>query len=167
MSVRILIVIVVLLGIDFYVFQGVRVLIQHKSLTTQRAILIGYWAISALCIGNIAARPVHRVEKLAEIYPHLFLRRHCHHLPEQNLRHGIHAARRYLPVVSFAWRMDRRSFWRRFSSQTGRDFCPPGFEIQFPGPSWISCRFDSILLHDLWNAWRRHALPGAKIKPCA
>jgi len=50
MSIRILILILILFGIDLYVFQGIKLLIQHKSLSVQRAVSISYWIVSFLCI---------------------------------------------------------------------------------------------------------------------
>lgn len=53
MSIRILIVAVVLFLIDLYVFQGVKLLIQGRAISTQRIVFWIYWAISALCIFTI------------------------------------------------------------------------------------------------------------------
>ena len=50
MSIRILIIAVILFLIDLYVFQGIKLLIQNRSLTTQRAVFWIYWIISALSI---------------------------------------------------------------------------------------------------------------------
>ncbi len=50
MSIRILIVAVILFLIDLYVFQGVKLLIQSRSLNTQRVVIWTYWIISALSI---------------------------------------------------------------------------------------------------------------------
>jgi predicted MPP superfamily phosphohydrolase len=50
---RIIILVLVLLAIDFYVFQGVRFLMQAKSMQVQRALTIGFWLITFLSIGTI------------------------------------------------------------------------------------------------------------------
>lgn len=50
MSIRILIVAVILFLIDLYVFQGVKLLIQGRSLSTQRIVIWSYWIVSALSI---------------------------------------------------------------------------------------------------------------------
>ena len=50
MSIRILIVAVILFLIDLYVFQGVKLLIQSRSVSTQRIVVWTYWTISALAI---------------------------------------------------------------------------------------------------------------------
>ena len=50
MSIRILIVAVILFLIDMYVFQGVKLLIQSRSLNTQRAVIWTYWIVSGLSI---------------------------------------------------------------------------------------------------------------------
>jgi predicted MPP superfamily phosphohydrolase len=58
MSLRFFIILLVLFAIDFYVFQGVRVLMQNKSASTQRIVSLVYWGIAVFClsvilIGNI------------------------------------------------------------------------------------------------------------------
>jgi len=53
MHIRIVIILLILFAIDFYVFQGVRVLIQNKAASTQRTISIIYWAVAAFCLGII------------------------------------------------------------------------------------------------------------------
>lgn len=53
MNVRILILLVILFLADLYVFQGLRFLVQHKSLTAQKVITIVYWTLSAVCLGVI------------------------------------------------------------------------------------------------------------------
>ncbi len=50
MSYRILIVAVILFLIDLYVFQGVKLLMQSRSISTQRMVVWIYWTISALAI---------------------------------------------------------------------------------------------------------------------
>ncbi len=50
MSIRILIVAVILFLIDIYVFQGVKLLFQNKSISTQRIVFWMYWSITALSI---------------------------------------------------------------------------------------------------------------------
>jgi uncharacterized protein len=49
MQSRIIIFLLILVAIDFYVFQGVRVLIQNKTESTQRIVNIVYWSVAALC----------------------------------------------------------------------------------------------------------------------
>ena len=53
MSIRILIFAVILFLIDLYVFQGVKLLIQNKSVITQRIVFWVYWSITALTIFTI------------------------------------------------------------------------------------------------------------------
>lgn len=53
MSIRILIFAAILFLIDLYVFQGVRLLIQNKSISTQRIVFWVYWSVSALAIFTI------------------------------------------------------------------------------------------------------------------
>ena len=53
MSIRILIVILILFAIDFYVFQGVKLLIHQRSYQAQRIVHLIYWSISVLCLGTI------------------------------------------------------------------------------------------------------------------
>jgi predicted MPP superfamily phosphohydrolase len=53
MSFRVLIFLAILFAIDFYVFLGVRVLIQNKSIVTQRYISIAYWAVAIFCLSII------------------------------------------------------------------------------------------------------------------
>jgi predicted MPP superfamily phosphohydrolase len=50
---RLLIAILLLLAVDFYVFQGVKVLIQNKTVSTQRTINIIYWSITVICLATI------------------------------------------------------------------------------------------------------------------
>jgi predicted MPP superfamily phosphohydrolase len=50
MSYRILIVAVILFLIDLYVFQGVKLLMQSRSISAQRMVVWIYWTISALAI---------------------------------------------------------------------------------------------------------------------
>ncbi|HNQ61051.1 MAG TPA: metallophosphoesterase [Bacteroidia bacterium] len=50
---RIIILILILLAIDLYVFQGVRFLMHHKSMQTQRWLGIGFWSITLLSITPI------------------------------------------------------------------------------------------------------------------
>ncbi len=53
MSLRLLLLIVLLFAIDFYVFQGVKVLTHQKTIQTQRLVNIIYWSVAALCLGTI------------------------------------------------------------------------------------------------------------------
>jgi uncharacterized protein len=58
MQLRIIIFFLVLLAIDVYVFQGVKLLMQHKSASAQKAVTIAYWTVAGLCfliilLGNI------------------------------------------------------------------------------------------------------------------
>ncbi len=53
MSSRILIVILILFAIDFYVFQGVKVLTHQRAIHTQRMLHIIYWSISVFCLSTI------------------------------------------------------------------------------------------------------------------
>jgi predicted MPP superfamily phosphohydrolase len=55
---RFLILLLILVAIDFYVFQGVRVLVHNKSEQTQRIVNLVYWSIAGLCfliilLGNL------------------------------------------------------------------------------------------------------------------
>ncbi|MCX6275347.1 MAG: metallophosphoesterase [Bacteroidetes bacterium] len=47
---RFLILFFILLAIDFYVFQGVKVLVLHKSVSIQRTVTIIYWSVAILCL---------------------------------------------------------------------------------------------------------------------
>src|ERR1043165_7324866 len=49
MHFRIFIFLLILVAIDVYVFQGVKVLVQNKSDAAQRIIYSIYWIISAIC----------------------------------------------------------------------------------------------------------------------
>ncbi len=53
MSLRLLLLILLLFAIDFYVFQGVKVLTHQKTIQTQRLVNIVYWSIAVLCISTI------------------------------------------------------------------------------------------------------------------
>ena len=53
MSLRLLFLILLLFAIDFYVFQGVKVLTHQKTIQTQRLVNIVYWSIAVLCISTI------------------------------------------------------------------------------------------------------------------
>ncbi|MBL0103556.1 MAG: metallophosphoesterase [Bacteroidetes bacterium] len=53
MSIRILIFAAILFLLDLYVFQGVKILIQHRSVSFQRIAFWVYWLISAFSIGTI------------------------------------------------------------------------------------------------------------------
>jgi uncharacterized protein len=53
MSIRILIFAAILFLIDIYVFQGVKLLIQNKSVSTQRIVFWIYWSVTALTIFTI------------------------------------------------------------------------------------------------------------------
>jgi len=50
---RIVILILILLAIDLYVFQGVRFLMYNKSMQVQRWLTIGFWSITILSIAPI------------------------------------------------------------------------------------------------------------------
>ncbi len=53
MNSRIIIFILLLFAIDFYVFQGVKVLTSQKALSSQRLINYIYWGVSFLCLSTI------------------------------------------------------------------------------------------------------------------
>ena len=53
MSLRLLLLLLILFAIDFYVFQGVKVLTQQKTVQTQRLVNIIYWSVAILCLGTI------------------------------------------------------------------------------------------------------------------
>lgn len=53
MSIRVIIILLVLFAIDFYVFQGVKVLLQNKAVQTQRFVSIFYWTVAALSLAVI------------------------------------------------------------------------------------------------------------------
>ncbi len=53
MSFRILIVVLILFTIDFYVFQGIKVVMKSNSVTAQKITSLVYWSISFLCISII------------------------------------------------------------------------------------------------------------------
>ncbi len=58
MSFRILIILLILFAIDLYVFQGVKILMQNRSVSAQRTVSLIYWGVAAFClsvivIGNI------------------------------------------------------------------------------------------------------------------
>lgn len=53
MSLRILIFLLILFAIDLYVFQGVRILLQNKTVTAQRVVNVIYWSVAAFCLGII------------------------------------------------------------------------------------------------------------------
>jgi uncharacterized protein len=53
MSYRVLIAVAILFLIDLYVFQGVKVLIQSRTESTQRVISIIYWSFAVLCLSII------------------------------------------------------------------------------------------------------------------
>lgn len=53
MNFRILIFLLVLAAIDFYVFQGVRLLMQNRAVPTQRFISILYWSVSIASLATI------------------------------------------------------------------------------------------------------------------
>jgi predicted MPP superfamily phosphohydrolase len=53
MNLRIIIALLILFAIDFYVFQGVKVLTNQKSDFSQKLIGIIYWSVSVLCLGII------------------------------------------------------------------------------------------------------------------
>ena len=53
MSLRLLFLILLHFAIDFYVFQGVKVLTHQKTIQTQRLVNIVYWSIAVLCISTI------------------------------------------------------------------------------------------------------------------
>ena len=47
---RFIILFFILFAIDLYVFQGVKVLVLHKSVSTQRMVTIIYWSVAILCL---------------------------------------------------------------------------------------------------------------------
>lgn len=58
MSLRIFLILLILLAIDFYVFQGVKAIMQLRSANVQRTVYFIYWSVVALCMlvivsGNI------------------------------------------------------------------------------------------------------------------
>lgn len=53
MSFRLILILLVLLAIDFYVFQGIKVVLKSTTVTTQRVSSIVYWTITFLCISII------------------------------------------------------------------------------------------------------------------
>src|SRR6185369_263312 len=53
MSFRLLIVILILLAIDFYVFQGIKTVMKSSSIHSQKISTAVYWSISLLCISII------------------------------------------------------------------------------------------------------------------
>ena len=53
MSIRIILLAVVLFLIDLYVFQGVKVLIAHRTPNLQRIVFWSYWALTTLALGII------------------------------------------------------------------------------------------------------------------
>jgi uncharacterized protein len=50
MLLRIFILLLILIAIDVYVFQGLKVLVHNKSANTQRIVNTVYWALAALCL---------------------------------------------------------------------------------------------------------------------
>ncbi len=55
MSFRVLVVLLILLAIDLYVFQGLKVLTAQRTLNTQRIIHSIYWIVAIVCLGLIFA----------------------------------------------------------------------------------------------------------------
>jgi predicted MPP superfamily phosphohydrolase len=58
MQSRFIILLLILVAIDIYVFQGVKVLVHNKSEQTQRVVNIIYWSVAAICflillLGNV------------------------------------------------------------------------------------------------------------------
>lgn len=53
MSLRLLLFLLLLFAIDFYVFQGVKVLTHQKTVQTQRIVKIIYWSVAVLCLSTI------------------------------------------------------------------------------------------------------------------
>lgn len=53
MSLRVFIIILVLFAIDLYVFQGIKILTQHRAVNTQKVFHAIYWVISFLCLATI------------------------------------------------------------------------------------------------------------------
>jgi predicted MPP superfamily phosphohydrolase len=53
MHFRILIVLLILFAIDLYVFQGIKVLVQNRSVSTQRTVSLIYWMVVVFCLGII------------------------------------------------------------------------------------------------------------------
>ncbi|MEO0312207.1 MAG: hypothetical protein RIQ89_1864 [Bacteroidota bacterium] len=50
---RFLIILLVLLGIDIYAFQGIKFLVQDRSAATQKIIHYSYWALTCISIGTL------------------------------------------------------------------------------------------------------------------
>ena len=76
MSLRILILLLILFAVDLYVFQGVRLLLQGKSVSVQRTINILYWTISAFCLTLIIAGNIidwHKWNKIFRTYSFAFV----------------------------------------------------------------------------------------------
>jgi predicted MPP superfamily phosphohydrolase len=55
LSSKIFFIVLILLAIDIYVFQGVKVLLFHRAVSTQRIWVWIYWGITALALGTIIA----------------------------------------------------------------------------------------------------------------
>ena len=53
MTLRLFLLLLLLLAIDFYVFQGVKVLTHQKTVQMQRMVNIIYWTVAALCLSTI------------------------------------------------------------------------------------------------------------------
>lgn len=53
MNIRIILVLCILFLIDLYVFQGVKILLQHRTVQTQRIWQWIYWGVSFLCLSTI------------------------------------------------------------------------------------------------------------------
>lgn len=53
MSFRLLIAVAILFLIDLYVFQGVKMLLQSRAISTQRIVTVIYWSVAALCLSII------------------------------------------------------------------------------------------------------------------
>src|SRR5438093_805322 len=53
MSLRIFIIIFILLAIDFYVFQGVKLVLRSSSVTTQKITYMIFWAVTFISVSII------------------------------------------------------------------------------------------------------------------
>lgn len=53
MSIRIIIIVLILLAIDFYVFQGVKVVLKSSSIITQKIVSYAFWSVTILSVSII------------------------------------------------------------------------------------------------------------------
>ena len=76
MSFRILIILLILIGIDFYVFQGMKVAMRSNSLVAQKNSFATYWTIAFLCIAFVLLAVVtdwHSWNKMVRTYVFAFV----------------------------------------------------------------------------------------------